>query len=92
MKYQKLQTKVKALAESVKSLKAKRKESEYGYVPGLLNERYQARHYHVAYSMLLGNKYEDIERNPREEINKKYIEQLMEKYDETLCTSRPEAV
>lgn len=86
-KLKELQLELKNLVIEIKELKSKRKTLPCGYVPGLLNARYQARHKHVAYSLMLGNQYEAIEQNPEQPINKKYIEQIMEKYSETIHTS-----
>ena len=55
-----------------------------GFVPGLLRAQYEARHKHIAYCMLFGRKYEEIENKCRENNtpNMKYVEKIMEEHRE----------
>ena len=45
------------------------------------------RYLHVAYSMMLGNDYSNIESNPREEINMNEVNNLIAKYSEEVVHS-----
>lgn len=83
---------VKEISAKIKQMKATRKFVDYGYVPGLDIERRDARHYHVAASLLRGRTLEQIERpaddNP---LNMSYVKSIMnsvvEVKHEVVCDS-----
>jgi hypothetical protein len=85
-----LKQELKDLASDIRQKKSQRKELK-GFVPGLDHARYQARHIHVAYSLLKGNALEDIERNPTKDLDKAYVQKIMEAYNEALRISLQEA-
>ena len=68
---------LKDIAEQIKSLKLQRKPLK-GFVPGLSNAQYKYRHLHIAYCLLRGRSYEEIEGKVREgnEPNWRYIDEL----------------
>jgi hypothetical protein len=68
---------LKDLASEIKSLKLQRKPLK-GFVPGLANAQYKFRHLHIAYCLLRGREYEQIERKCAEgnEPNWRYIDEL----------------
>jgi hypothetical protein len=58
----KIKSEQKILASEIRALKAKRKESPYGYVPGLEYKRDEYRHKHIAYCQFFNKTpYEKIE-------------------------------
>lgn len=73
-----LKIKLKELELEIKDKKSKRKGSETGYVSGLWEARYRARHYHIAYCQLRGRTYEQIENKATSKPNIAYIETLMD--------------
>ena len=79
MKYIELKQQIKELAKDIKEKKGLRKESEYGFVEGLLRLRYEARHIHIAYCLLAGRTMEEIEAKTREDNapNMTYVNQIM---------------
>ena len=87
MKYLKLKQRLKDLAVDIRKMKASRKQHEFGYVPGLDSARWEARHLHIAYCMLRGRKYEEIEPRCHEEPNMTRVEKIMEAHREAVCTS-----
>jgi maltose-binding protein MalE len=66
MKYMKLKTELKQLASEIREKKNLRKKCPNGYVPGLDQARWDARHKHIAYGLLRGKPYEKIEQ-PRKD-------------------------
>ena len=82
MKTKDLKNRIKKLSVEIRKMKSERKTHDCGYVPGLDNKRVFIRHLHVAYCLLRGRKYEEIENSCRvgNLPNKKLIEQLMEEY------------
>jgi hypothetical protein len=85
-----LKEKLKELTVEIRQGKSKRKELK-GFVPGLDRLRFEARHMHVAYSLLRGNELSEIERNPSKVLNKEYVKQLMEAYNEAICADLQKA-
>ena len=72
-KYPELKAELKALAKEIRQLKFKRdhwwdyRERDQGYYQwNVQNRAYNFRHKHIAYCMLRGRKYEEIERFCRE--------------------------
>ena len=85
-----LKQELKELAHDIRGKKSQRKELK-GYVPGLDRMRYDARHKHVAYSLLKGNDLKEIERNAKKELDADYVAKIMEEYNETVRASLQEA-
>ncbi len=86
-KIKELKLELKSLAVEIRGLKATRKSHDYGYVPGLWRSKYEARHKHIAYCMLRGRTYEQVENSCRETPNMKYVEEIMEAFrEEDVCT------
>jgi hypothetical protein len=83
----KLKQELKELATEIRSLKSQRKSSKNGYVSGLFGKRYDARHKHIAYSMLRGRDYEQIENKCNEAPDMDVVKAIMESYNEALCIS-----
>jgi hypothetical protein len=62
---------IKNLSQEQKELRPQRKQNFDGIrrfkqgdaISRMRENKYNLRHYHIAYSMILGNKYEDIEKN-----------------------------
>ena len=79
MKYTELKQHIKELATEIKEKKGLRKESKYGYVSGLLELRYRARHHHIAYCLLRGRTMEEIESKTREDNapSASYVDTIM---------------
>ena len=71
----KMKAELKVLATEIRTLKSKRKESQFGYVPGLDLSRRSFRVKHLAYCMLRGRKLEEIEPKLRDGMN--YINQTV---------------
>jgi len=87
-KIQKLKKLNKEYAIDIRKLKSTRKSFPHGLVPLLDNMRWNARHQHVAYCMLRGRDYEEIEAKCHEPINMVRVEKIMEAYrEEDVCTS-----
>jgi len=87
-KLQKLKQQQKEYAVEIRKAKSTRKSCENGYVPLLDNMRWNARHNHIAYCMLRGRSYEEIEKSCHEPANMARVEKIMEEYrDEDVCTS-----
>lgn len=94
-KYPELKAELKTLAKEIRYYKDHRKlpkrreiglslwqiESHIGY------KKYEFRHRHIAYCMLRGRKYEEIERYTRELPDFKFIEEVMEHNREAVCLS-----
>ena len=87
MKNQRLKEILKQYAVDIRKAKATRKSVPNGYVPELEAMRWNARHFHIAYCMLRGRKYEEIEPRCHEEPNMARVEKIMEDYREAVCTS-----
>jgi len=89
----KLKDDLKRLAEIIRREKNKRKDYRNGFVPGLDNLRYKARHKHIVYCLLRGKTIDQIESKvrPGNEHSKYYVEQLLKEFqgadNETLCAS-----
>ena len=83
--YKELKAELKTLSKEITTLKSQRKSSPNGYVSGLDNKRYIARHKHIAYCLLRGREYEQIERTCYEEPDMSYVERIMEAHNETVC-------
>ena len=83
-----LKEELKKRAKLIRGMKATRKSVPDGFVAGLDMERFHARHMHVAYCMLRGRKYEEIERKPKTEISKYWLDWHMKEYTdaEDVCT------
>ena len=92
MKLHELKEQQKELAKEIKELKGKRKESRYGYVPGLEGKRSTYRYRHIAYCMARGRKYEEIERTCREEPYMPAIEKIIAEIELPEATSEQEVV
>ena len=86
-KIKKLKSELKELATEIRELRKTRKSERDGYVPLLDNMSWNARHMHIAYCMLRGRKYEEIEKYCREEPNMNRVEKIMEEYREDVCIS-----
>lgn len=89
MKFKELKNKIKEeqkkLARKIKSLKAKRKVTPYGYVSGLDDERFKYRHKHVAYCQFFNNTpYEKIEPNTHGGLYKNTINKYYRKWNNEL--------
>lgn len=67
MKLIDLKNELKSLAQEIKDLKSHRKICTYGYVPGLLRTQEKFRLSHIAYGILRGRKYEEMEAKVSEE-------------------------
>ena len=87
MKIHELKQLLKEYAVDIRKAKSTRKQCKNGYVPLLDNMRWNARHYHLAYCMLRGRKYEEIEPRCHEAPNMKRVEKIMENCREAVCTS-----
>jgi hypothetical protein len=82
-----LKSELKELAEEIRFLKSQRKSHKFGSVPGLFGKRYDARHKHIAYSMLRGRKYEETEQKCHEAPDMEVVKAIVESYNEALCVS-----
>ena len=82
MKIKELKLRIKKTVKEIRQMKSERKSSEYGYVSGLDSKRALARHLHIAYCLLRGRKYEEIEPSCREgnTPSEEWVEQIMEEY------------
>ena len=87
MKFLKTKEELKTLAARIKETRPKFKEGQRTNDSGawrmnmqLLKDAYDFRHKHIAYCMLRGRKYEEIERTTREDnkANMKLVTKLME--------------
>ena len=97
MKYNKLKEEQKALAEQIRQWKSNRKEKrrielnlkqwEVQYKLYRLQDKY--RHKHIAYCMLRGRTYEQIERKCEVSPDFNQIERIMGEYEQkqALCAS-----
>ena len=88
-----LKEKIKSLSSEIKQMRSTRKEVPYGFVPGLERKSYDARHYHIAASLLRGRTMEQIEKPwPGNEPSLSYINSIMAtikevEKDEVVCDS-----
>ncbi len=74
----KIKNEQKELAKEIKALKAKRKESAYGYVEGLEYRRDEYRHTHIAYCQFFNKTpYEKIESSCHEAPRMRNVESHM---------------
>ena len=82
MKLHILKEELKQLKIEIRTLKSKRKTSDCGYVSGLDHERYIARHKHLAYCLMRGRTYEQIEEkcyiNPNVNEIKRQLERFVD--------------
>jgi len=98
MKYPELKKELKALAKEIKVLKHKRdnwrqykndlrydlhNQAQSVFMSRCAAKSWQFRHKHIAYCLLRGRKYEEIENYCRVEPNWQIIEQIKLKYEET---------
>lgn len=80
-----LKSELKTLSSEIRQKKSLRKKplNEFGngYVPGLAGAQFDARHTHLAYCMLRGRTYEQIEPTVREnnKANLDYVQALIDK-------------
>ena len=86
-KLQKLKQLNKEYAVDIRKLKSTRESSPNGCVPLLDNMRWNARHNHIAYCMLRGKSYEEIEKTCHDAPNMARVEKIMEVYREVVCIS-----
>jgi hypothetical protein len=86
-KIKKLKEELKTLAVEIRKQKAARKAADNGFVYGLDADRWRARHLHIAYCMLRGRLYEEIEKKCHESPNMDHVRSIMRKYqdEETIC-------
>jgi len=81
LKY-KIKEEQKSLAQKIKEQKSKRKESSDGYVLGLFNNRYNYRHFHIAYCQFFNNTpYDEIEKSCHEYPNTDRINKLKKNWE-----------
>ena len=80
---------IKSLATEIRQLKSLRKTSPNGFVPGLAHAQYYFRHLHIAYSLMRGRTYEQIE--AKTSLNNEPNWDLINEY-KTLYISFKEAV
>jgi len=79
---------LKAQAQIIRNLKAKRKSSSNGYVSGLFTEQWHYRHKHVAYCIMRGRELAQIEQKvrPGNELSESLLEKYLKEYsDEVVC-------
>jgi len=95
-KYTELKSELKVLASELKEWKQNRKlvrRTELGLKQWEVQHeidwrKYEYRHKHIAYCMLNGRKYEQIENYCRTAPNFSEIDRIMEKYEQqTVCAS-----
>jgi hypothetical protein len=81
-----LKSELKVHASTIRELKAKRKESKYGYVSGLSREQEHYRFKHIAYCLLRGRTIEEIENKLRDpkDPNHKWVRDKANKLFQTL--------
>ena len=86
-----LKAELKTRALEIRSLKSTRKSVPNGYVSGLFAKQDTFRHMHIAYCLLRGKTYEQIEQKTRDgnapstNEYERYMTQYKEVIDETLC-------
>ena len=87
-----LKSYLKNIAQEIRTAKDSRKKVPYGYVAGLDSLRYNARHHHIAASMLRGRTIEQIEAKTNDSHNSDWVKQIMApileeeaKHEEALC-------
>ncbi len=81
---------LKALAKEIRAKKNTRKEHDNGYVPGLWRDQKDFRFKHIAYCLMRGRKYEEVERYTEKPLYKhewREIKKLMEVPNENACLS-----
>ena len=83
-----MKNQLKQLAKEIRELKAQRGPVNNGFVPELSGKQYEYRHRHIAYCMLRGRSYEQIEKKCAEgnKPNMEYVNAI-----KTLYISRQEA-
>ena len=67
LKLQIMKAELKAQATKIREMKSKRKSMPSGFVFGLQSERWRNRHKHIAYSIILGRQYLEIEPKVRDD-------------------------
>lgn len=78
----KIKEEQKTLAQKIKEQKGKRKGSPGGYVSGLEYNRYNYRHFHIAYCQFFNNTpYDKIEKSCQEYPNFHRIDELKNKWE-----------
>lgn len=81
----KIKKEQKHLAQEIKELKGKRKESPYGYVSGLDYSREDYRHTHISYCQFFNKTpYDMIEKSCYESPNTFIIDRLIKKWEAEL--------
>jgi hypothetical protein len=74
----KIKEEQKLLAQKIKEAKSKRKESQYGFVPGLDYNRSDYRHTHIAYCQFFNKTpYNMVEQSCHEDPSKTRIQSHM---------------
>jgi hypothetical protein len=83
-----LKLEIKKRSTLIREMKAKRKSVPYGYVEGLEMERFHARHMHVAYCLLRGREYKEIENAPKTPVSQFWLDWYRKEYSdaEDVCT------
>ena len=94
-KYPELKNRLKTLAKELKEYKYKRNhwwdykgclQGQFHYE--ILKRKYECRHKHIAYCLLRGRKYEEIERTCRISPNWHEVDRIKGQYEQkTLCVS-----
>lgn len=99
MKFLELKEQIKELSKEIKDMKGQRKKPfckfSSGYVPGLSEAQYEVRHQHIAYCLLRGRSYSEIEKPKRvDKPNMSYVSDIMESieprevaHEEAICCS-----
>ena len=64
----KLKVQQKILAKQIRELKNTRKACKNGYVPGLMQAKFEYRYQHIAYCIARGKTYEQIEPKTHDDI------------------------
>ena len=95
-KFSKLKQILKEKAASIRLAKNELKEHQRehggydgGYFKLIKDIAYEFRHHHIAYSLLKGKKYEEIEQPGKENVpNMDYIEEIRNAYTEDVCVGQ----
>ena len=91
IRYQIMKSELKAQAIKIRLMKSKRGPSNSGYVHGLERESHLYRHKHIAYCLLRGRQYKDIEPkvNPGNEPDMDLVNSFQKVVlgEETVCAS-----
>ncbi|MGD9157227.1 MAG: hypothetical protein PVG39_02360 [Desulfobacteraceae bacterium] len=92
-KYPELKSELKALAKEIKKLKYKRDhwwdfdKDQWWYAGTVYVKVYKFRHKHIAYCMLRGRKYKEIELSCHIAPDWRFVEKEMARYGEVVCNS-----